>query len=99
MGFKFNPIDLRLKVYNRDKLYNEISDDDYKEEDFIVISDIPPQAGYEEEANEGKGFKILTKNKLLIRFSTFYSINKSWKQSIQLKKWNQTNITSFVSAQ
>ena len=85
LGFKFNPTDLRLKVYNRDKLYNEISDDDYKE-DFIVISDIPPQAGYEEEANEGKGFKILTKNKLLIRFSTFYSINKSWKQSIQLKK-------------
>ena len=46
----------------------------------------------------GTGLKILTPNKLLIRLPILLVQKKSWKQFIQIKKRNQTNTISFVSA-
>ena len=46
----------------------------------------------------GAGLKILTPNKLLIRLPILLVQKKSWKQFIQIKKRNQTNTISFVSA-
>ena len=43
--------------------------------------------------------KILTPNNLLTRLPNIVSTSKSWKQFIQIKKWNQTNAISFVSTQ
>ena len=45
------------------------------------------------------GLKILTPNNLLTRLPNIVSTSKSWKQFIQIKKWNQTNAISFVSTQ
>ena len=63
----------------------------------VDLSDIPPLEGYAEEVKQGKGLKMLTPNKWLIRPQITSEI-KSWKQLIQIKKRNQTNTLSFVSA-
>ena len=47
---------------------------------------------------EGKGLKILTPNKLLTRLPNIISTNQTWKQFIQIKKWDNANTVSFVSA-
>ena len=60
MGSKFKPINLKIKGYDYDKLYNETSDEDYEEklnydfDEFIDISDMPPLEGDEEEVKDGK---------------------------------------------
>ena len=60
MGSKFKPINLKIKGYDYDKLYNETSDEDYEEklnydfDEFIDISDMPPREGDEEEVKDGK---------------------------------------------
>ena len=48
--------------------------------------------------NGGKGLKILTPNRLLTRLPILLTQTKSWKQFMQIKKWNQTNTIYFVSA-
>ena len=55
-----------------------------------------PPLESDEEVKEGKGLKTLTPSKLLARLPI--SLNKSWKQFIQIKKWNQTNTMFFASA-
>ena len=63
LGFNFNPVNLKLKVYDYGKLYNEISNDDfddhdeYKEDEFLDISDIPPLEGDEKKVKERKRLK------------------------------------------
>ena len=47
---------------------------------------------------EGKGLKILTPNKLLTRLPNIISTNQTWKQFIQIKKRDNANTVSFVSA-
>ena len=59
VGFKFNPINLKIKVYDCDKLYNETSDedyDDYEEEKYSDLSDMSPIGSDEEEVKARKGF-------------------------------------------
>ena len=73
LSFKFKPIKLKIRRYDYDKLYNEISDedyddyDDYEEEEYIDLPDMPPLERDEEEAKEGKRFEILMPKKLLTR--------------------------------
>ena len=57
---------------------------------------MPPLEG--DEVKQGTGLKILTPNKLLTRLPLLLAQIKSWKQFMQIKKWNQTKIISFVSA-
>ena len=48
LGYKFKSIDLKIKGYDYGKLYNETSDkdydesDDYDEEEYTDLSDMPP---------------------------------------------------------
>ena len=51
----------------------------------------------DEEVKERKILKISTQKKILTRLVIL--LNKNWKQFLQIKKLNQTNTTSFVSAQ
>ena len=67
-------------------------------EESVDLSDMPLLEGDEEEVIEGKGLKILTPNKLLTRFTILLAQIKSWIQFIQIKKRNQANTLSFVSA-
>ena len=69
---------------------------DHYFDEAIDIPDMPPLEGDEEEMKERKWLEILTPKKLLTRLDSIISTNKSWKQFIQIKKWNKTNITSFV---
>ena len=69
---------------------------DHYFDEAIDIPDMPPLEGDEEEMKEGKWLKILTPKKLLTRLDSIISTYKSWKQFIQIKKWNKTNIISFV---
>ena len=57
MGFKFKPIDWKVKVYDYDKLDNETSDedyDDYGEEECVSLSDMLPIESDAKEVGEGK---------------------------------------------
>ena len=59
VGFKFKPINLKIKIRDYDKLYNEISDedyDDYEEEKYLDLSDMSPIGSDEEEVKARKGF-------------------------------------------
>ena len=61
LDFKFNPINLKLTGYDYDKLYNETSDedyDDYREEEYVDLSDTTTLKSDEEEVKEGKALKI-----------------------------------------
>ena len=69
---------------------------DHYFDEAIDIPDMPPLEGDEEEMKEAKWLKILTPKKLLTRLDSIISTYKSWKQFIQIKKWNKTNIISFV---
>ena len=60
---------------------------------------MPPLEGDEEEVKDRKWLKILTPNKLLTRLPIILAQIKSWEQFKQIKKWNQANTASFVSAQ
>ena len=79
MGFKFKPINLKIKGYDYDKLYYETSDEDYddyddNEEEYIDLSGISPKES-DGEVKEGKGLKILTHiliTYLKCGFSFFY---------------------------
>ena len=53
----------------------------------------------DEELKEGKGIKILTRNKLLIRLPTLLEEIKAENNLHKLKKQNQTNTVSSLSAQ
>ena len=53
----------------------------------------------DEELKEGKGIKILTRNKLLIRLPTLLEEIKAENNLHKLKKRNQTNTVSSLSAQ
>ena len=46
---------------------------------------MPPLEGYEEEVKEGKGLKILTPKKLLIRLPTLLAQIKAENNSYKLK--------------
>ena len=66
------------------------------------LSDMPPLEGDKEEIKEGKGLKgikVLTPSKLLTRLPILLAQAKAGSSSYKLKKWNQTNTVSFVSAQ
>ena len=59
MGFKFRPINLKIKWYDYDKLYNKTSDEDhndYGEEVYVDLSDMPLAESEEVEVKEGKRF-------------------------------------------
>ena len=60
---------------------------------------MPPLEGDEEQVKEGKVLKILSPNKLLTRLPITLAQTKAGKNSCKLKKWNQINTASFVSAQ
>ena len=78
MDSKYDPANLTLDEYDYSEWHKE-------------LDDLPPVEGDEEKyytswstqlskgAKEGKWLKILTANKLLIRFTILYSTNKSWK--------------------
>ena len=89
---KYDSNNLFLKTYNYDLWFKneELTD----REESVDLSDMPALEGDEKEVKEEKGLKISTPNKLL----TIISTNKSMKQFKQVKKWNQTNTISFVSA-
>ena len=65
---------------------------------FIDIPDMPPLESDEEEVKEGKGLKILLPNKLLTRLPLLLTQIKAGNNSYKLKKLNETNIGSLVSA-
>ena len=52
----------------------------------------------DEEVKEGKGLKILTPNKVLIKLSIILAQIKAANNSSKLKNENQTNNISFASA-
>ena len=59
MGFKFRPINLKIKWYDYDKLYNKtpVEDhNDYGEEVYVDLSDMPLLEIEEVELKEGKRF-------------------------------------------
>ena len=56
LGSKFKPINLKIRGYDYDKLYNKTSDKDYDSDEFVDISDMPPLETDEEEVKEGKVF-------------------------------------------
>ena len=62
LGYKFKSIILKIKGYDYEKLYNEISDEDYDdhEEEYVDFSDMPSLGSGEKEVKDGKGLKILT---------------------------------------
>ena len=86
LGFKFKPVNLKLKGYDYGKLHNEISDDDYKEEKFIDISDIPSLEGDEEEVKKGTGLKILSPNELLTKLPILLAGNNSYKLKNEIRQ-------------
>ena len=59
---------------------------------------MPPLKGDEEEVKVGKGLKLLSPNKLLIRLPILLAQLKPRYNLAKLKRRNQTNIISFVSA-
>ena len=88
LGFKFMPINLRIKGYDYNEFHKEISDDDFDacdSDEFIDISDMPPLEGDDEEVKEGKGLNILTPNKLLIKLPILLAQIKDGKKSYKLK--------------
>ena len=52
----------------------------------------------DKEVKEGKGLKILTPNKVLIKLSIILAQIKAANNSSKLKNENQTNNISFASA-
>ena len=59
LGFKFRPINLKIKGYDYNKLYNETSDedrDDCGEEVYVDLSDMPLLESDEVEVKEGERF-------------------------------------------
>ena len=52
----------------------------------------------DEEVKEGKGLKILTPNKVLIKLSIILAQIKAGNNSSKLKNEHQTNNISFASA-
>ena len=57
-----------------------------------------PPIECDKEVKEGKGLKILTQNKLLTRLPILFAQIKPGNNSYKIKKQNQTNTISFVSA-
>ena len=91
MDYKLKAINLKIKAYDYDKLYNETLDEDYddydeyEEEKYIDLSDMPPLGGDEEEIKERKRLKILTPNQLLTRLSILLVQIKAGNNSYKLK--------------
>ena len=77
MGNKYDPINLFLETYNCDNWFEN--------EESVDLSDMPPLEGDEEEVKEGKGLKILTPKKLLIRLPTLLAQIKAENNSYKLK--------------
>ena len=67
---KFKPRNLKLKGYDYDEWFTEEQLDDEEK-----LDDLPPLEG-DEQVKEGKGLKVLTRNKLLTRLSILF---KKWK--------------------
>ena len=88
LGFEFMPINLRIKGYNYNQFYKEISDDDFDDYDsdkFIDISNMSPLNGDEENVKEGEGLKILTPNKQLTILPILLTQIKAGNNSYKLK--------------
>ena len=69
-------------------MQNETSDedcDDYEEEEYVDLSDIPPQNSDEEEVKEGKGLRILKSSKLLTGLPILLAQIKAENNSNKLK--------------
>ena len=77
---EFKPINLKLKDYDYGGWFTEEELDDEEK-----LDELPPLEGNEEEIKEGKGLKILTPNKLLIRFPTLLAQIKAGSNSYKLK--------------
>ena len=79
------PIKFKIKRYDYDRLYNELSYEDYGNSDKFI--DIPGMALLEsdEELKEGKGLKILTPNKFLTRLPISLAQIKAVNNSYKLK--------------
>ena len=79
------PINLKIKGYDYDKLYNKTLDDSDDSDEFIDIPDMPPLEGDEEEVKERKGLKLLTPNKLFTRLPILLAQIKAGSNSYILK--------------
>ena len=82
------PINLRIKGYNYNQFYKEISDDDfdaYDSDKFIDISNMSSLNGDEEKVKEGGGLKILTPNKQLTILPILLTQIKAGNNSYRLK--------------
>ena len=55
-------------------------------EELTDVPPIPPLEGDEEEAKEGKGFKIFNSKEIINQSANIISTNKSWKEFMQIKK-------------
>ena len=80
MGIKFKLINLQIRQYDYDKLYNETSHEDfydYEEEEYVNLSNVPPL--------ERKGLKVLAPNKLLTRLPILLAQIKAGNNSLKLK--------------
>ena len=62
---KFKPINSKIKGYDYDRWSTEEeSEDKTIDDEKNKLGNLPPLEGDEEEVKQGKGFKILTPNKL-----------------------------------
>ena len=92
MGNKYNPINLFLKTYIYDIWFEneELTD----KEEPVDLSDMSPP----EDDEWRKSIKNITSNQTINLTSSIISANKIWKQFNQIKKRNQANTISFISA-
>ena len=60
LGYKFKLINLKIKLYDYGKLYNETWDEDYDdyEEEYIDLSDMPPLENDREDVQLLKDYKF-----------------------------------------
>ena len=86
---EYDAINLFLDTYNYDDWFESKKSNDTirksEKEEFIDLSDMPPLEVGEEEVKEGKGLKILTSNKLLIRLPILLAQMKARNNSYKLK--------------
>ena len=85
--------ELYLEGYDY-SLWSENKEQLTDKEELTDVPPIPPLEGDEEEAKEGKGLKNFNSKKIIYQSANIISIDKSRKQFMQIKKWNQANTVS-----
>ena len=86
---EYDPINLFLDTYNYDDWFESKKSNDttrnIEKEEFLDLSDMSPLEVHEEEVKGGKGLKILTSTKLLIRLLILLAQIKARNSSCKLK--------------